>query len=180
MHGALRNNTEYCVMCHNPSNTDAAMRSSAKVPADKTAPPQGIHFNLLIHRLHDGVNQPANRPYIVVGYGGSHNDFSKVLFPALTPTGNGADLADCAMCHVNSTEQNNLSLTGLNPVTDPQGPINRSSTSRRPVQDATWTWRQQHTLSQTPMRSARPAMSATVPVRPTRSTRSTRNIRQLS
>ena len=31
---------------------------------------------------------------------------------------------NCSLCHVNSTEQNDLSLTGLLPVTDPQGPIN--------------------------------------------------------
>ncbi len=29
LHGTLRNNTEYCVMCHNPSNTDASTRASA-------------------------------------------------------------------------------------------------------------------------------------------------------
>ena len=31
LHGTLRNNTEYCVMCHNPSNTDASTRAMAKV-----------------------------------------------------------------------------------------------------------------------------------------------------
>ncbi len=125
-HGTLRNNTEYCVMCHNPSNTDATTRASATVAADKAAPPQGINFNLLVHRIHDGVNVTANggKPFIVVGFGGSHNDFSGVLFPGLSPTGAPADLANCAFCHVNSSEQNDLSLSGLNPVTDPQGLIN--------------------------------------------------------
>lgn len=28
------------------------------------------------------------------------------------------------MCHINSSEQNDLALTGLNVVTDPQGPLN--------------------------------------------------------
>jgi len=126
VHGALRNNTEYCVMCHNPSNTDASTRASAVVASDKTQPPQGINFNLLVHRIHDGVNVVANggKPYIVVGYGGSHNDFSGVLFPAMSPSGSATDLANCAMCHVKSSEQNDLNLTGLNPVTDPQGLIN--------------------------------------------------------
>jgi len=123
-HGELRNNTEYCVMCHNPSNTDAAVRPTSVVASDRTQPAQGIHFNLLIHRIHYGINQPSNRPYVVVGYGGSHNDFSGVLFPALDPTGNPADTANCSLCHVNSTEQNNLTLSGLNAVVDPQGPIN--------------------------------------------------------
>jgi OmcA/MtrC family decaheme c-type cytochrome len=125
-HGALRNNTEYCVFCHNPSNTDAATRANAVVAADKTKPPQGINFNLLIHRIHDGVNvvPDGGKPYIVVGFGGSHNDFSGVLFPALSPSGEATDLENCSMCHVNSTEQNDLTLTGLNPVVDPQGYIN--------------------------------------------------------
>ncbi|HTB13467.1 MAG TPA: OmcA/MtrC family decaheme c-type cytochrome [Bryobacteraceae bacterium] len=123
VHGALRNNTEYCVMCHNPSNTDVSVRGSAVVAADKTAPPQGINFNLLVHRIHDGVNMAASkRTYVVVGFGGSHNDFSGTLFPAMSPTGAATDLANCSMCHVNSSELN-LPI-GLNPVTDPQGPIN--------------------------------------------------------
>jgi OmcA/MtrC family decaheme c-type cytochrome len=125
LHGTLRNNTEYCVMCHNPSNTDASTRASATVAADKTLPPQGINFNLLVHRIHDGVNmQASNRSYVVVGYGGSHNDFSTVLFPGLSPTGSATDVAKCSFCHVNSSEQSDITLTGLNAVTDPQGPIN--------------------------------------------------------
>ena len=126
LHGRLRSNTEYCVMCHNPSNTDASTRAQATNPADKAAPPQGINFNLLVHRIHDGVNVVADggKPYIVVGFGGSHNDFSGVLFPGLTPKGAPYNLANCAFCHVNGSEQNNLALTGLNPVADPQGFIN--------------------------------------------------------
>ena len=125
VHGALRNNTEYCVLCHNPSNTDASTRAAATNPADKNAPPQGINFNLLVHRIHDGVNMQAfNRTYVVVGFGGSHNDFSSTLFPAMGPTGAATDLQNCSLCHVNGSEQNDLNLTGLNPVTDPQGPLN--------------------------------------------------------
>ncbi len=125
LHGTLRNNTEYCVLCHNPSNTDASTRATATVASDKAAPPQGINFNLLVHRIHDGINMRAsNRTYIVVGFGGSHNDFSSTLFPALSPTGAATDLANCSLCHVNSTEQADVTLTGLNPVVDPQGPVN--------------------------------------------------------
>jgi OmcA/MtrC family decaheme c-type cytochrome len=120
LHGGLRNNTEYCVMCHNPSNTDAARRTSA---ADKAVPAQGINFNLLVHRIHFGENmQASNRTYIVVGFGGSHNDFSGTLFPAMSPTGATTDTRNCSLCHVNKSEQN-LPL-GRNQVVDPQGPIN--------------------------------------------------------
>jgi len=135
VHGTLRNNVEYCVFCHNPMNTDASTRASATVASDKALPPQGINFNLLVHRIHDGVNvDAAGRNYTVVGFGGSHNDFTNpndtassvkaTLFPALYPTGATWDLANCSLCHVNSSEQNDLTLTGLLPVTDPQGPIN--------------------------------------------------------
>ena len=124
LHGGLRNNTEYCVLCHNPSNTDFTQRPNAVVAADKTAPAQGINFSLLVHRIHDGVNVvPAGgKPYVVVGFGGSHNDFSDVLFPAMNPEGSATDLKNCAMCHANGSEQN-LPI-GLNQVTDPQGWIN--------------------------------------------------------
>jgi OmcA/MtrC family decaheme c-type cytochrome len=127
LHGTLRNNVEYCVMCHNPSNTDASTRATATVASDKTAPAQGINFNLLVHRIHDGVNVvPAGgKPYIVVGFGGSHNDFSGILFPAMNGAGEATYLQNCSLCHVNSTEQNDLPAMGsLNQVTDPQGWIN--------------------------------------------------------
>ena len=124
LHGGLRNNTEYCVLCHNPSNTDASQRVNATVASDKAAPPQGINFNLLVHRIHDGVNVvPAGgSPYVVVGFGGSHNDFSDVLFPAMSPSGEATYLQNCSLCHANGSEQN-LPI-GLNQVTDPEGWIN--------------------------------------------------------
>jgi OmcA/MtrC family decaheme c-type cytochrome len=119
-HGGLRNNTEYCVMCHNPSNTDAVARAGATNATDKAAPPQGITFPLLVHRIHDGVNMAANGgSYTVVGFGGSHNDFSGTLFPAMAPNGRATDLANCSMCHVKSSETN--LPVGLNNVVNPQG-----------------------------------------------------------
>jgi OmcA/MtrC family decaheme c-type cytochrome len=128
LHGGLRNNNEYCVLCHNPSNTDASTRPSAVIASYRTQPPQGINFNLLVHRIHDGVNAAADgakNPYIVVGYGGSINNFSGILFPAMSPAGDATYMQNCAMCHVNSTEQNDLPLMGnLNQVIDPQGWIN--------------------------------------------------------
>ncbi|MES1258618.1 MAG: OmcA/MtrC family decaheme c-type cytochrome [Acidobacteriota bacterium] len=125
LHGTLRNNTEYCVMCHNPSNTDATTRAVATNPADKTLPPQGINFNMLVHRIHFGPNATADgakNPYIVVGFGGSHNDFSTTLFPPFSPTGAAGDTRNCSLCHTNGSEQN-LPL-GKNPVVDPQGWLN--------------------------------------------------------
>jgi OmcA/MtrC family decaheme c-type cytochrome len=122
LHGSLRNQTEYCVLCHNPSNTDISQRPNADVPADQALPPQGINFNLLVHRIHTGANLPADRPYVVVGFGGSHNDFSHVLYAAMSPKGSAGDTQNCEMCHANGSELN--LPAGKNMVTDPQGPIN--------------------------------------------------------
>jgi OmcA/MtrC family decaheme c-type cytochrome len=123
VHGGLRNQTTYCVMCHNPSNTDVSVRGNAVVAADKSAAPQGINFNLMVHRIHTGENLLVDkRPYVIVGFGGSHNDFSDVRYPAMSPAGATGDTRNCSMCHVNSSEQN--LPAGLNAVTDPQGPIN--------------------------------------------------------
>jgi OmcA/MtrC family decaheme c-type cytochrome len=123
IHGTLRNNTEYCVLCHNPSNTDFSVRGAATVTSDRAAPNQGINFDLMVHRIHDGTNMLASkRSYIIVGFGGSHNDFSNTRFPAMSPTGATTDLRNCSICHVNNSELN--LPTALNAVVDPQGPIN--------------------------------------------------------
>jgi OmcA/MtrC family decaheme c-type cytochrome len=125
LHGTLRNNTEYCVMCHNPSNTDAATRMNATNPADKALPPQGINFNMLVHRIHFGPNATADgarNPYIVVGFGGSHNDFSTTRYPPFSPSGSPGDTRNCSICHTSGSETN-LPITA-NPVVDPQGWIN--------------------------------------------------------
>jgi OmcA/MtrC family decaheme c-type cytochrome len=139
MHGNLRNNTEYCVMCHNPSNTDFTMRPSAQVATDKTLPSQAINFALMVHKVHTGAQMPANfgTDYAIVGYGGSHNDFgvafasvpagitnTGVRFPTMGPTGSVADTAKCYMCHVNSSEAN--FPIGKNVVTDPQGKLSKA------------------------------------------------------
>jgi OmcA/MtrC family decaheme c-type cytochrome len=116
-HGARRNVPEYCVMCHNPSDTDFAER-----PAGST--PQTINMAVMVHRIHDGVNVvPAGgQPYIIDGYKGSVNNFSGVLYPAMSPSGDAPYLQNCAMCHVNGSEQ--VLPVGLNQVVDPQGWIN--------------------------------------------------------
>ena len=123
IHGGLRNQTTYCVMCHNPSNTDSSTRPSAVVVAQRSLPNQGIDFNLLIHRIHEGVNlPPQGASYTVIGFGGSVNDFTTTLFPAMDPTGTPTDTAKCSLCHTGGSETN-LPL-GLNPTISPQGLIN--------------------------------------------------------
>jgi OmcA/MtrC family decaheme c-type cytochrome len=123
MHGGSRRNTELCVMCHNPSNTDFTQRPSATDVSQRSLPNIGIDFNLLIHRIHDGANLKAQgASYTVIGFNGSVNDFTTTLFPAFDPSGNPNMLANCSMCHNTGTEQN-LPL-GLNATTNGQAYIN--------------------------------------------------------
>jgi OmcA/MtrC family decaheme c-type cytochrome len=134
VHGSLRNNTEYCVFCHNPSNTDASTRAMAVNPADKAAPPQGINFTMMVHKIHTGLNLKNNfgKDYVIVGFGGSHNSFgvafapvpasipnTGVRFPAMGPTGAVQDTTLCYVCHANGSEA--VLPIGKNAVADPQG-----------------------------------------------------------
>jgi OmcA/MtrC family decaheme c-type cytochrome len=123
VHGENRNQVEMCVLCHNPSLTDAARRPTALNQAERTQPPQGVNFNLLIHRIHTGEHlKEQGKSYTVIGFGGSVNDFTEVRFPAMSPQGSPGDTRNCSMCHVNGSEQN---LTrAINDVVDPQGLIN--------------------------------------------------------
>jgi OmcA/MtrC family decaheme c-type cytochrome len=122
VHGDNRNDVEMCVLCHNPSNTDAAQRPAATDPAERTKPPQGINFNMLIHRIHTGENlKTAGKNYTVIGRNGSVNDFTDVRFPAMSPQGSPGDTRNCALCHVNDSQSTS---GGVNDVLDPQGFIN--------------------------------------------------------
>jgi OmcA/MtrC family decaheme c-type cytochrome len=136
LHGENRNQIEMCVLCHNASENDASTRASATNPADKNLPPQSVYFALMIHKIHTGdtMRTEFNRNYVIVGFGGSHNDFGTafasvpssipntgVRYPAMTPTGGVPDTAKCYMCHANSSEAN-LPI-GKNAVLDTQGPV---------------------------------------------------------
>jgi OmcA/MtrC family decaheme c-type cytochrome len=96
---------------------------TATTPAIKNSPPQSVDFVLLVHNIHTGfLMQAQNRDFYVVGHGGSINDFSNVLYPAMGPTGNVSNTQTCSMCHVNSSEELPLQA-GLNPVLNPAGPL---------------------------------------------------------
>ena len=87
LHGTIRQNPEYCVLCHNPNATDEDQRP------DDALPPVSINFPLLIHRIHRGSD--ATQPLQVYGFGGQLHDFSAVVFPG--------DLAACESCHLSGT-----------------------------------------------------------------------------
>jgi OmcA/MtrC family decaheme c-type cytochrome len=105
VHGGMRNQTEYCVLCHNPNETDSSVRPASAGPA------QGINFPLLIHKIHTGTNLSQN--FTIYGFGSSVNNFNGVRFPG--------DLTDCAKCHVGTSYE--LPIGASLPVVNPQGPI---------------------------------------------------------
>src|ERR1017187_2737216 len=119
LHGENRNQIEMCVLCHNPSEGDESTRPSAVVAADKTLPIQGVNFALMVHSIHTGEKlAAAGQSFVIVGFGGSHNDFSDVRYPAML-NGTTGDTANCAMCHVNGSEA--VLPVGKNVVTNPAG-----------------------------------------------------------
>jgi OmcA/MtrC family decaheme c-type cytochrome len=136
LHGSLRNNVEYCVICHNPSNTDFTTRPTSTVAAYQTLPNQAINFALMVHKLHTGVNLAQfNQDYIVIGHSGSVSDFGAafasvpasipntgVRFPVMGPSGSVQDLTQCYMCHTGGSE--GVFPEGKNAVTDPEGLLN--------------------------------------------------------
>jgi OmcA/MtrC family decaheme c-type cytochrome len=101
MHGESRNNTEYCVLCHNPSNQSGA------------APKVGIDLSVMVHSVHFGDNLAAAGATYAIGT----SDFSDVRYPAFSLTGRPGDTTNCEMCHVNGSEA--VFPIGKNAVVDP-------------------------------------------------------------
>ena len=83
LHGGQRQNVEECVICHNPTMTDAAQRP------DTAEPNESISMQYMIHRIHKG--HLLDKPFVVYGFGGSQHDYSHVTYPG--------DLSNCTKCH---------------------------------------------------------------------------------
>ncbi|MEW6271150.1 MAG: OmcA/MtrC family decaheme c-type cytochrome [Thermodesulfobacteriota bacterium] len=99
VHGNLRNRVEYCVLCHNPNESDAARRRNDPEAVASGSPTATIDFKVLIHKIHRG--EELAMPYVVYGFGPSPpgfsvHDFNEVLYPG--------DLRDCATCHVDDSQ----------------------------------------------------------------------------
>ncbi len=98
-HGQNRNDTVFCVACHNPTNATAATA---------TLPPVPINFPILIHKIHSGPN-------LETAYKIGNADFSDVGYPG--------DRRTCTQCHIDGT-QNLQTQDGLLNVNNPGGYIN--------------------------------------------------------
>jgi len=105
IHGTLRNQTEYCVICHNPNMTDAARR-----PADKK-PDEAIDLRAMVHRIHSGAE--LSREFTV--YGRVPHNYNEVHYPGFRQ--------NCTACHVPGAQQLPLGQNLLK-VTDPRGYLN--------------------------------------------------------
>lgn len=100
IHGNLRNQVEYCVLCHNPNASDVSRRSrdmAAVAAGDSTA---SIDFKVMIHKIHTG-EELAHKPYTIYGFGPAPagftvHDFAEVLYPG--------DRRHCATCHAEDTQ----------------------------------------------------------------------------
>jgi OmcA/MtrC family decaheme c-type cytochrome len=111
LHGGQRNNTEECVICHNPVADDSSQRPAAQNP------PESISFQRLIHRIHTG--EDLTQDFTIWGFGGSVNNFNDVRFPG--------DRRNCAKCHTANSFLLPLptgidSVTTLRDYFSPQGP----------------------------------------------------------
>jgi OmcA/MtrC family decaheme c-type cytochrome len=103
LHGGIRKNVEYCVLCHNPNLTDYETR-----PVDKM-PPVSLDMKYFIHRIHLGIDESPS--FIVYGHNSRLINFSNVLF--------SGNLQDCAKCHVDETYE--LPLTNILPTKVTEG-----------------------------------------------------------
>jgi OmcA/MtrC family decaheme c-type cytochrome len=103
LHGESRNQTEYCVFCHNPSN---ASSGAAGVPID---------FRVMVHKIHYGENMAETGNTYKIG----NSDFTDVRYPAFSPNGRPGDTTNCNMCHVNGSEA--VFPIGRNNVKNPNG-----------------------------------------------------------
>jgi OmcA/MtrC family decaheme c-type cytochrome len=100
IHGNLRNRVEYCVICHNSTQSDVARRRRDPEAVAAGELDATIDFKVMIHKIHRG-EELEQQPYIIYGFGlppanfTKHN-FGEVLFPG--------DLRICSACHVDNSQ----------------------------------------------------------------------------
>jgi len=100
IHGNLRNQIEYCEICHNSTQSDAARRKRdpAAVAAGELNAP--IDFKVLIHKIHTGENL-EQQPYIIYGFGPPPQNYTKLNFGDVLYPG---DRRICETCHVDDSQ----------------------------------------------------------------------------
>jgi OmcA/MtrC family decaheme c-type cytochrome len=81
-HGGARRDVKLCVLCHSTEIIDPKTGQSVEQVDPDTG--NNIGFPVLIHKIHRGEDLPsvriAGKPYQIIGFRGSVNDFSNVVF----------------------------------------------------------------------------------------------------
>jgi len=97
LHGDNRTDTvEGCATCHNPRNTDRAVRAIAASPPTDGKDEESLDFKTMVHGIHAAAQRA--RPLQIVGFRGfSTNiyDEEHVQYPG--------QLSDCEACHLPDT-----------------------------------------------------------------------------
>jgi len=105
LHGSNRTeNLSLCVACHNPNQTDVPYRyQTAGTTADPriAGPEVPIDFKVMVHSIHSGGFRV--KPYVVVGFGSSVNDFSDVRYPRELRK-------SCPDCHIDANGKGTYEL----------------------------------------------------------------------
>ena len=87
LHGGQRFNTQECVFCHRPNNSDESMRPPEEMPSES------IDMRWMIHHIHTGHELDVD--FTVYGYRGSVNNYNDVGYPG--------DRRTCTACHLDDT-----------------------------------------------------------------------------
>ncbi len=85
-HGDIRREYQYCILCHNEQSVDPDTGNS-------------VDMSVMVHKIHRGESLPsveAGDPYQIIGFGGSVNDYSTVVFPQ--------DIRNCTTCHTGGSK----------------------------------------------------------------------------
>jgi hypothetical protein len=116
LHGSNRNDdTQVCVVCHNPASTDYGRRAALTGPGIDGLYERPIDFKYMIHGIHRGNflgSAPPDglgMPFVVYGFGGNYTDFTDVIFPA------GNDVGNCNACHIKDASGNPTYMPGVDP-----------------------------------------------------------------
>jgi OmcA/MtrC family decaheme c-type cytochrome len=107
LHGGQRMVIDECVICHNPTVTDKAVRVATAGAAES------VSMQYMIHKIHMGEH--LQNGYTVYGHQSSVHEYSHVVYPG--------DLASCNGCHVNNSQQLPPPVTAA-PVDNPRAFFN--------------------------------------------------------
>lgn len=98
LHGTIRHEPDYCVMCHQPGADDSPFRP------DDAGPARTIDFKFMIHRIHKGHDLQDD--YTLIGFRGIPHNYNEVHYPG--------NLNNCESCHVNSSYE--IPVKGVEPT----------------------------------------------------------------